>query len=48
VARTFLILNSYDINVADEEKVRVFIATAEKLISEGQLAQWYKANGQPA
>jgi len=43
VARSFLILNGFDINVSKEEKYLIFLSLAEGNLTEDQLADWFES-----
>ena len=42
VSRTFLLLNGYQLNAAQEEKYVTFLKLAEGNLSEEELADWFK------
>ena len=42
VARTFLILNGFDLDATQDEKVLTFLNLAEGVISEQELADWIR------
>jgi death on curing protein len=42
VSRTFLLLNSYQLNASQEEKYLTFLKLAEGNLSEEELADWFR------
>lgn len=44
VARTFLLLNNFDLRASQEEKYLTFLKLAEGNLSEEELAGWIKKN----
>jgi death on curing protein len=44
VSETFLVLNGYELTADDAACVRTFLALAEGLMSEGDLAGWFRDN----
>jgi death-on-curing protein len=43
VAETFLDLNGYAVTASDEQVVRTMLAVASGVMSEGQLAKWFRS-----
>jgi len=44
VARTFLLLNDFNLNASQEEKYLTFLRLAEGNLSESELAEWIRKN----
>jgi len=44
VSRTFLLLNSFNLNASQEEKYLTFLKLAEGNLSEEELAEWIRKN----
>lgn len=42
VARTFLLLNGYDINTSQEDKVLTMLAVADSRMNEEALVDWFR------
>lgn len=42
VSRLFLLLNDFDIDDTDEEKIKIFLGVANNLIEENQLTIWFE------
>lgn len=42
VARTFLLLNDYDVKASQEEKYLTFLSLAEGNLTEEELADWFR------